>query len=148
MVATFKQWRVYVKGATHPIQVHTDHKNLGYFSQAKTTSRRHGTWAATLAAYNYDIIYRKGASNGKPDALSRRPDCIPPPLPSLPILPHTGSLPPLFHTPPVIGAAVLVSLEDPLLPAVAAAQAADETLSAIITILKGPGGESNCKEWT
>ena len=87
MVAAFKQWRVYVEGAPHPIQVYTDHKNLEYFSQARTTSRRHARWAATLAAYKYDIIYRKGASNGKPDALSRRPDYIPPPLPSLPILP-------------------------------------------------------------
>ena len=70
-------------------------------------------------------------------------DCIPPPLPSLPILPYTGSLPPLFHTPPVIGTAVLVSPDDPLLPAIAAAQAADEVLSVIITVFKGPGGESN-----
>ena len=143
VVAAFKQWRVYVEGAAHPIQVYTDHKNLEYFSQARTTSRRHARWAATLAPYTYTIVYRKGASNGKPDALSRRPDYIPPPLPSLPILPHTGSLPPLFHTPPVIGAAVLLSPDDPLLPAVAAAQAADEALSAIITVLKGPGGESN-----
>ena len=39
--------------------------------------------------------------------------------------------------------AVLLSPDDPLLPAIAAAQAADEALSPIITILKGPGGESN-----
>ena len=74
MVEGFKQWRVYVEGATQYVQVYTDHKNLEYFSQARTTSRRHARWAATLAAYNYTIIYRKGASNGKADALSRNPD--------------------------------------------------------------------------
>ena len=71
------------------------------------------------------------------------PTAFPPPLPSLPILPELGSFPPLFHTPPVIGATVLVSPDDPLLPAVAAAQASNEALSAIITDLKGLGGESD-----
>ena len=41
VVESFKQWRVYVEGAVHPIQVYTDHKNLEYFSTARTTSRRH-----------------------------------------------------------------------------------------------------------
>ena len=37
-------------------------------------------WTATMAAYDYKIIYRKGAANGKPDALSRRPNYHPPPM--------------------------------------------------------------------
>ena len=73
-----------------------------------------GGQLATLAAYDYTIVYRKGASNGKPDALSRRRDYIPPPLPSLLILPTPPSIPPLFHTPPLVGAVVLVSPDDPL----------------------------------
>ena len=32
MVTAFKQWRVYVEGAAHPIQVYTGHKKLEYFS--------------------------------------------------------------------------------------------------------------------
>ena len=77
MVEAFKQWRVYVEGAAHPVRVFTDHKNLEYFCTTKTTSRRHARWAATLAAYNYAILYRKGASNGQPDALSQRSDHLP-----------------------------------------------------------------------
>ena len=143
VVEAFKQWRVYVEGAAHPVCVYTDHKNLEYFSTARTTSRRHARWAATLAAYDYKITFRRGASNGLPDALSRRPDYLPPPLPSLPILSLAG-VAPLFHTPPLIGSAVLVSPSDPLLPEVAAAQAGDATLSALINSLQGgPGGESN-----
>ena len=134
VVEAFKQWRVYVEGAAHPVRVYTDHKNLEYFSTGRTTSRRQARWAATLAAYQYDITYKKGAANGKPDALSCRPDYTPPPLPSLP----------MFHTPHLLGAAVLVSLDDPLLPVIAAAQAEDATFSAIINKLQGgPGGESN-----
>ena len=131
----------------------SDHKNLEYFSSTRTTSRRHARWAATLAAYQYTIAYRKGASNGKPDALSRRPDYLPPPLPSLPILPlPPPSLPnplppgadPIFHSPTLRGAAVLVSPTDPFLHDVAAAQARDPVLSALINSLqRGPGGKSN-----
>ena len=44
----------------------------------------------------------------------------------------------------MLGAAVLVSPTDPLLPVIAAAQAGDASLSAIINQLqRGPGGESN-----
>ena len=47
------------------------------------------------------------------------------PLPSVPI----------FHTPHLLGAALLVSPDDPVLLAIAAAQAGDATLSAIINKL-------------
>ena len=147
VVAAFKQWRVYMEGAAHPVWVFSDHKNLEYFSQARTTSRRHARWATALAAFDYNIIYRKGASNGLPDALSRRYDYLPPPLPSLPILSPSLPLPgsdPLFFTPHLLGAAVLVSPNDPLLLVIAAAQAGDAGLSAIINQLQGGRvGESN-----
>ena len=143
VVEAFRQWRVYLEGAEIPVQVFTDHKNLEYFSTARTTSRRHARWAATLAAYKYTIAWRKGAANGKSDALSRRPDHAPPSLPSLPILSPTAP-DPVLHTPPILAAAVLLSPTDPLLPAIAAAQAGDAAISAVMhTVLGGPGGESN-----
>ena len=141
VVDAFKQWRVYVEGAVLPVSVYTDHKNLEYFSTARTTSRHHARWATSLSTYNFIIYYRKGTSNGKPDALSRRPDYIPPPLPSLPVL--TPSLP-LLHTPHLIGAGVLLLPDDSLLPDIRAAQAADADLSATMARLQGgPGGGSN-----
>ena len=69
VVEAFRQWRVYVEGASYPVRVFSDHKNLEYFSQARTTSRRHARWATALAAFSYTIQYRKGTSNGQPDAL-------------------------------------------------------------------------------
>ena len=122
----------------------TDHKNLQYFREARTTSRRHARWAASLAAFSYSILYKKGSSNGQPDALSRRSDYLPPPLPSLPILspsPFPPGPDPLFFTPHLLGAAVLLSPNDPLLPDIATAQAGDAVLSAIIKRLGGPGEE-------
>ena len=88
-MAAFRQWRVYLEGAAHPIVVYTDHKNLEYFQAARTTSRRHARWAETLAAYDFSIVYKKGSSNGKPDALSRRPDYL---LPAT--SPHSVLTPP------------------------------------------------------
>ena len=61
--------------------------------------------------------------------MSRRPDHVPPPLPSLPILPHSPAEP-ILHTPYLIGAAVLVSPSNSLLPEIAAAQAGDATIFA------------------
>ena len=95
----------------------------------RITSRRHARWAATLAAYDYTIIYRKGASNGKADVLSRNPDYLPPPFTSHPIFPPSD---PILNSPHLLQAAVLVMPNDPLLPAIAAAQAADPILSAHI----------------
>ena len=143
MVEAFKQWRVYCEGAVVPVRVWTDHKNLEYFSTARTTSRRHARWAATLAGYNYVISFRKGVSNGKADALSRNPAFVPPPLPSLPIL--SPAVVPSLPTPPNLRVAAVTLLpDDPLLPAIAAAQASDAATSALIQTLSGrPGGESN-----
>ena len=51
-----------------------------------------------MATFNDTIMYRKGASNGKVDALSRNPAFFPPPFPSLPILSPTGlHIHPMFH---------------------------------------------------
>ena len=110
MVAGFKNWRVYVEGAQHPVQVYTDHKNLEYFSTSRTTSRRHSRWAASLANYDFKIIYCKGTLNGKADAISRRPDYKSP----LPL--------PLCHNPPPLPSSLhplqitLLSLLTELLP--------------------------------
>ena len=125
------------------VKVWTDHKNLEYFSSARTTSRRHARWASALGGYNYEIKYRKGASNGKPDALSRNPAFLPPPLPSLPILNPTAA--PTLPSPPNLrGAAVTLLPDDPLLPDIIAAQAGAAATSAIILhVQRRPGGESN-----
>src|ERR687884_1036585 len=72
IVDAFKVWRHYLAGAAHKIVIYTDHKNLEYFMTTKILNRRQARWAQELAAYNFKIVYRKGSSNGKTDALSRR----------------------------------------------------------------------------
>jgi hypothetical protein len=74
VVEAFKTWRVYLEGAKFPVQVHTDHKNLLYWTTTKELSRRQVRWAEMLAIFDFKIHHVRGKENGGADALSRRPD--------------------------------------------------------------------------
>jgi len=71
VVSSFKHWRRYLEGATHQIQVYSDHQNLKYFTTTKVPNRRQARWAQELAGIDFKIYYQPGTKNGKPDALSR-----------------------------------------------------------------------------
>ena len=72
ITAAFKEWRRYLEGARHKISVYTDHRGLEWFTQNKPLKRRQARWALELDGFDFHIIYRPGAKNTKPDALSRR----------------------------------------------------------------------------
>ena len=76
IVEAFREWRVYLEGSAHPVQVLTDHKNLIYFTTTKELNRRQVRWAETLASYNFRISYVKGSENARADALSRKPEYL------------------------------------------------------------------------
>jgi len=77
VVDAFKHWRRYCEGATHQVQVCSDHQNLEYFTTTKVLNRRQARWAQELAGIDFRIYYRPGTQNGKPDALSRRSEYRP-----------------------------------------------------------------------
>jgi transposase InsO family protein len=77
IVDSFKLWRRYLEGAMHTVQVYSDHQNLEYFTTTKVLNRRQARWAQELAGVDFKIYYRPGTKNGKPDALSRRPEYRP-----------------------------------------------------------------------
>jgi len=77
IVDSFKHWRRYLEGAAHQVQVFSDHQNLEYFTTTKVLNRRQARWAQELAGIDFKIFYRPGVKNGKPDALSRRPEYRP-----------------------------------------------------------------------
>jgi len=56
------------------VEVYSDHQNLEYFTTTKVLNRRQARWAQELAGIDFRIYYRPGTQNGKPDALSRRPE--------------------------------------------------------------------------
>jgi len=71
IVDAFKHWRRYCEGATHRVQVFSDHQNLEYFTTTKVLNRRQARWAQELAGIDFRFYYRPGTQNGKPDALLR-----------------------------------------------------------------------------
>lgn len=74
IIESFTEWRYYLVGATFPITVFSDHRNLQYFAQARQLNRRHARWSQFLSDFDFKIIYRPGPLGGKPDLLSRRFD--------------------------------------------------------------------------
>ncbi|KAK3537438.1 hypothetical protein QTP70_009972 [Hemibagrus guttatus] len=66
-----EEWRHWLKGAKHPFQVLTDHKNLEYIQQAKRLNPRQARWSLFFNRFQFILSYRPGSKNLKPDALSR-----------------------------------------------------------------------------
>jgi len=76
IVASFKQWKVYLEGPKHTVTVLSDHKNLIYFTTTKILNRRQVYWAEELTVFNYRITYQPGTTNARANALSRRIDYL------------------------------------------------------------------------
>ncbi|KAG5729497.1 hypothetical protein E4T56_gene4641 [Termitomyces sp. T112] len=77
IVKAFCQWRAYLEGSPHRIQVYSDHNNLQYFTTTKQLSRCQARWSETLSEYDFTIHYCPGQLGAKPDALTQRPDMYP-----------------------------------------------------------------------
>ena len=63
-----------MEGATHLVEIWTDHKNLEYFMTAKKLNCCQACWSLHLARFNFLLHHRPGRAMGKPDTLSRRAD--------------------------------------------------------------------------
>ncbi len=69
-----EQWRHFLEGAKHSVEIWTDHKNLEYFRTAQNLNQRQARWSLYLSCFDYLLHHRPGTSMGEPDALSRRAD--------------------------------------------------------------------------
>jgi len=74
IIRVLEEWRHFLKGATHPVEIWTDHKNLEYFMTAKKLNRHQARWSLHLTRFDFLLHYRPRRAMGKPDALSRRAD--------------------------------------------------------------------------
>src|SRR6266700_2430793 len=74
IVRSLQEWRHFLEGAEHQVEIWTDHKNLEYFASAKQLNRRQARWSLYLTRFDYQLHHRPGKSMGKPDTLSRRAD--------------------------------------------------------------------------
>jgi hypothetical protein len=74
IVKACRHWRPYLAGSPHKIIVHTDHANLQYWRQPHKISRRIAREVLELSEFDIELHHIPGKSNGRADALSRRPD--------------------------------------------------------------------------
>jgi len=72
IIRALEEWRHFLEGATHLVEIWTDHKNLEYFMTAKKLNRRQARWSLHLARFDFLLHHCPGRTMGKPDALSRR----------------------------------------------------------------------------
>jgi len=74
IICVLEEWRHFLEGATHPVEIWTDHKNLEYFMTAKKLNRRQARWSLHLARFDFLLHHCPERTMGKPDTLSRRAD--------------------------------------------------------------------------
>jgi len=74
IIHVLEEWRHFLEGAQHPVEIWTDHKNLEYFMTAKKLNCCQARWSLYLACFDFKLIHCPGRSMEKPDALLRRPD--------------------------------------------------------------------------
>src|ERR1700744_4667113 len=76
VVDAIDTWRQLLHGSPHPVIIHTDHKNLSYYKEARAMSGRQMRWCSKLMDYNLLWEHVPGNKNIQADALSRRPDHV------------------------------------------------------------------------
>jgi hypothetical protein len=74
VVMSLDNWRSFLAGSPHKVIVYSDHQNLLYWKEPHKISRRVAREVLRLSEYNIEIRHIQGKSNGRADALSRRPD--------------------------------------------------------------------------
>jgi len=74
IIHALEEWRHFLEGATHPVEIWTDHKNLEYFMTAKKLNCYQARWSLHLARFDFLLHHCPRHTMGKPDALSRRAD--------------------------------------------------------------------------
>ncbi|KAJ3510878.1 hypothetical protein NLJ89_g4422 [Agrocybe chaxingu] len=55
-------WRRYILGSAHPVEIHSDHSNLQYFMKSQRLNRRQARWTLELADYNFTLGYEDNAN--------------------------------------------------------------------------------------
>ena len=56
IIRALEEWRHFLEGATHLVEIWTDHKNLEYFMTAKKLNRRQARWSLHLARFDF-LLY-------------------------------------------------------------------------------------------
>lgn len=76
IIRCLNEWDAELRGVKE-FEIHTDHKNLEYFTTVQKLTERQMRWSLVLSRYNFKIIHVPGRENERADALSRRDQDLP-----------------------------------------------------------------------
>jgi hypothetical protein len=74
IIRGLEEWRHYLEGARHLVEIWTNHKTLEYFRVAQKLNYQQARWSLYLSRFDFMLHHKPGRSMGKPDALSRQAD--------------------------------------------------------------------------
>jgi len=57
IIRALEEWRHFLEGARHPVEIWTDHKNLEYFMTAKKLNHRQACWSLYLARFDFKLTH-------------------------------------------------------------------------------------------
>jgi len=58
IIHTLNEWRHFLEGAQHLVEIWTDHKNLEYFMMAKKLNHCQAHWSLYLVCFDFKLIVR------------------------------------------------------------------------------------------
>ena len=70
IVRALDEWRHYLDGSPHPVEVLSVHKNLTYFCIARKLNRRQARWSLFLSQFNLQLKHVPGKEMIQSDTLS------------------------------------------------------------------------------
>ena len=65
-----EEWRHFLEGSKHKVNIWTDHKNLKYFMTAKKLNQQQAWWSLYLSCFDFVMHHCPGCTMGKCNALS------------------------------------------------------------------------------
>jgi hypothetical protein len=74
IIRGLEEWRHYLEGARHPVEIWSNHKNLEYFRVAQKLNHQQARWSPYLSCFDFTLHHKLGQRIDKPDALSRWAD--------------------------------------------------------------------------
>jgi hypothetical protein len=74
IVRALEEWRHFLEGTQHSVEIWMDHKNSEYFQKSQKLNRWQARWSLYLSRFDFALFHQPGRLMGRPDVLSRRPD--------------------------------------------------------------------------
>ena len=64
IVRSLEEWRHFLEGSQHPVEIWTDHKNLEYFWKSQNLNRRQARWSLYLSRFDFTLHHKPGRLMG------------------------------------------------------------------------------------